>query len=281
MFLLKTKVMKKVFHKIFKDKHIESEKDDLLKGLIDQHQYLLIKLSKLSSLILKRKIAYFIKYKKIFLLKYTIIIFVFLSVLCVFSKFIFKLNLPTQTVRKEKELILFVPDTVDTITYRMQLKHLKIKFIPIFIESPTKSFDEFTFKLGKLESNNNYSCCVSGSKYLGKYQFGPSALAAIDFDKLNISKDEFLNSPNLQEAALLRLLRKNKLDLQQYINKYNNKLVGVYSITESGLLAMAHNVGANEVKKFLDSGCTYIPHDGNGPATRFLIALGGYNLNIK
>ena len=54
-----------------------------------------------------------------------------------------------------------------------------------------------------------------------------------------------------------------------------------WAITESGIIAMAHNVGAGATKQFLNSGGTNIPKDGSGKdATRFLI-LGGYDLEIS
>jgi hypothetical protein len=199
-----------------------------------------------------------------------------LTIIGVISKYIFKINLPKPKIYPQ--LVIYVPDSVDTTIYKKQLCYTNIKFITIYTESPTKTLDEFRSKLGQIESGNDYQSCRDGSQYWGKYQFGSSARAIIGFEK--ITKEEFLNTPELQEAALLLLLKKNKEDLLDYIKKYNGKIIRGYHLTESGLLAMAHNVGSNEVKHFLNSECSYIPIDGNGPATKFLI-LGSYNLNLK
>ena len=63
-----------------------------------------------------------------------------------------------------------------------------------------------------------------------------------------------------------------------YLKKYNNRIIRGYHLTTSGMLAMAHNVGADAVIGFLNSNCSNVPRDGNGPADRFLI-LGNYELS--
>jgi len=268
--------MKKLFHRIFKDKHIDSNKDENLSGAIEQYRFLLKELSRLSTDILKRKLNYFIKYRKLHLLKYVLIIGVFCTIIGLVSNYLFKVNLLKPKVYFE--LIIYIPDSIDQKVYKSKLCYSNIKFITIYTESPTKTYDEFKTKLGAIESGNDYKKCREGSQYWGKYQFGSTALNAIGLSKIN--KETFLNTPELQEAALLLLLKFNKLCLLDYINKYNNKIVRGYHLTESGLLAMAHNVGCGEVKRFLDSECSYVPLDGNGPSTKFLI-LGNYDLKLK
>jgi hypothetical protein len=60
-----------------------------------------------------------------------------------------------------------------------------------------------------------------------------------------------LNSPKLQEKAFVALLSKNKYELQDYIAKFDGKIVDGVKITESGILAAAHLGGAGSVKRFL------------------------------
>ena len=80
---------------------------------------------------------------------------------------------------------------------------------------------------------------------MGKYQFGKSTLKGLGY---KITRDEFLNNPQIQEEAMLKLLQHNKKKLKKYIEKYDNKVVhGVY-ITESGILAAAHLAGQGNVK---------------------------------
>ena len=64
------------------------------------------------------------------------------------------------------------------------------------------------------ESSNRYDV-VNGWGYMGKYQFGKRTLKNLGYD---ISKKEFLNSPHIQEMAMLDLLSHNKKILQSYID---------------------------------------------------------------
>ena len=44
------------------------------------------------------------------------------------------------------------------------------------------------------------------------------------------------------------------------------------------MLAMSHNCGVGEFIKFLNSGGTYIPVDGNGVKSTDYLTLGNYNI---
>lgn len=136
----------------------------------------------------------------------------------------------------------------------------------------------YSQKLGKLESNNNYKA-VNDLGYLGKYQFGGLALIDLGYKDKKYkwtckddicSKKDFLNNPKIQEKALkewvviLKKYLKSK-KVYQYIGKEFNQI----KITESGLLAASHLVGAGAVSKMLKSGV--VPKDGNGvKATSYL-----------
>ena len=56
----------------------------------------------------------------------------------------------------------------------------------------------------------------------------------------DVTKEEFLNSPYLQERAMLDLLNHNKKILQKYIDHWDGKTIQGDVITESGILASAH-----------------------------------------
>ena len=111
---------------------------------------------------------------------------------------------------------------------------------------------------------------------MGRYQFGKSTLKTI---KIKVSREEFLNSPEIQEEAMRRLLKYNKKKLQKYIDKYNGKIVHGILVTESGILAAAHLGGAGSVKKWFRTG--KVRKDGNGvKITSYMTRFGGYNLSI-
>jgi len=111
---------------------------------------------------------------------------------------------------------------------------------------------------------------------MGKYQFGKSTLKGLGY---NISKEEFLSSPDLQEEAIRKLLKSNKKILKRQIKKYDGQLVNGILVTESGLLAAAHLVGPGNVKKWVRNGRMF--EDGNGiKLTEYIETFNGYQLDI-
>ena len=133
----------------------------------------------------------------------------------------------------------------------------------------------FLNDLGYRESSNRYDV-VNQYGYMGKYQFGKSTLKGLGY---NISKEEFLSSPDLQEEAIRKLLKSNKKILKKQIKKFDGKLVNGILVTESGLLAAAHLVGPGSVKKWVRNG--KMSEDGNGvKLTEYINTFNGYNLNL-
>jgi hypothetical protein len=111
---------------------------------------------------------------------------------------------------------------------------------------------------------------------MGKYQFGNSTLKTL---KINVSRTEFINNPELQEYAMHQNLLYNKKRLKRYIKKYDGTIINGILITESGLLAAAHLGGAGSVKKWFRTGKAR--KDGNGvKITSYMKQFGGYDLNI-
>ena len=111
---------------------------------------------------------------------------------------------------------------------------------------------------------------------MGRYQFGNETLKTL---RIKVSREAFLNSPDLQEFAMVELLKYNKKKLQKYIDKYDGKVVHGVLVTESGLLAAAHLGGAGSVRKWFRTG--KIRKDGNGTKiTSYMVRFGGYTLNI-
>ncbi|HEX8270738.1 MAG TPA: peptidoglycan-binding protein LysM [Flavobacterium sp.] len=122
------------------------------------------------------------------------------------------------------------------------------------------------------ESQGRYRL-VNTFGYMGKYQFGKSALRAIGIKDLN----GFLNNPRLQEKAFIALLSKNKWELRHEIKKYEGKVIAGVKVTESGILAAAHLGGAGSVKKFFKSAGKRYMRDGYGTSLRsYMKKFGGY-----
>ena len=137
------------------------------------------------------------------------------------------------------------------------------------------NLDTFLYDMAERESSNRYDV-VNQYGYMGAYQFGSQTLKNLGYE---VSRKEFLSNPMLQEEAMLKLLKANKHTLRRQIKKYDGKLVNGVLVTESGLLAAAHLVGAGTVRKWIRNGKKYT--DGNGvDLTSYLVKFNGYYLDI-
>lgn len=152
----------------------------------------------------------------------------------------------------------------------------EIKPIAPEIKLSTDETKIFLTAIGRRESSNRYHV-VNRWGYMGKYQFGRKTLNDLGYK--SISNNEFLTNPQLQEEAMLKLLKHNKHILKKEIRKYcGTSIHGVY-ITESGLLAAAHLAGAGNVKKWLRRGKRF--RDGLGTdLTEYLKLFGNYKIIV-
>ena len=138
---------------------------------------------------------------------------------------------------------------------------------------PINRHKDFLDAIGFKESGNRYHI-VNRYGYMGRYQFGKKTLRGLGFKQ---SKEEFLNSPLIQEKAMTALLKQNKRSLRKYIEEYDGKIVHGVLVTESGLLAAAHLGGAGSVKKWFRTG--KVRRDGNGvKITSYMTKFSGYQL---
>jgi hypothetical protein len=136
-----------------------------------------------------------------------------------------------------------------------------------------KTYTGFKQAIAIKESQGIYTL-VNRYGYMGKYQFGKTALRALG---ITDTKD-FLNKPHLQERAFKALLSKNKWELRHEIGKYEGKMIRGVKITESGLLAAAHLAGAGSVKNFLKSNGSKGFRDGFGTSLKsYIKKFGGYD----
>ena len=119
--------------------------------------------------------------------------------------------------------------------------------------------------------------------YIGKYQFGKTALKDIGLEK-KIRLSKFKKNPEIwpekaQDLAMTKLLKKNKQYLGDYLNNYDGKIINGIKLTKSGMLAGSHLLGASNVKKFIKSNGKFDPADGFGThLTEYLKNFAGYNL---
>jgi hypothetical protein len=122
------------------------------------------------------------------------------------------------------------------------------------------------------ESQGKYKK-INSLGYLGKYQFGTETLKTVGVHDRN----QFLNSPKMQEKAFVALLAQNKWELRDVIDKYEGRIISGIRITESGILAAAHLGGVGSVKKFFRNNRGRYFKDAYGTSIRsYMIDFGGY-----
>jgi hypothetical protein len=139
-----------------------------------------------------------------------------------------------------------------------------------------KSFIAFKQALAFKESQGRYDI-VNQFGYAGKYQFGGAALRSVGIK----DRREFLSNPALQEKAFEALLAINKHNLQKEIEQYSGMVISGIEITESGILASAHLLGANSVKRFLRNNGKIRITDGYGTTMRsYMKKFAGYDTSV-
>lgn len=163
-------------------------------------------------------------------------------------------------------LLFFVPfiansydhSLSETEDYRYYIRQKENQIIA----EKVHEYVDFVQAIGFLESSNRYHA-TSGThvKYIGKYQFSKTALTDVNMIH---TYDEFLNNYYYQELSMYLYLLKNRQYLHKYISQYKGKTLNGIKITEAGILASAHLVGAGSVMKYFNSGGTIVPKDGNG-----------------
>src|SRR5215208_4662832 len=143
------------------------------------------------------------------------------------------------------------------------------------------TYQDFLYALGASESSNRYDF-VSGPA--GYYRW--DGTSANDLNNGWTGKDginslsDFLNNPAVQDKwvgewfTYLWNTEFNDLGIKQYIGQS----IGGVTITESGLLAGAHLVGAPALADYLRSGGTSAQADPNGTtAATYIAKFAGYD----
>lgn len=155
---------------------------------------------------------------------------------------------------------------IEIITPEVKITKVKLEL---------KGHDAFLDAIGHRESGNRYEI-VNSYGYMGRYQFGKTTLRGLGF---NVTTDEFINSPYIQEKAMQKLLLHNRKKLRKFIEEYEGEVVHGVLITESGVLAAAHLAGAGNVRKFFRKGYEF--KDGYGTKmTSYMTQFNGYKLNL-
>jgi hypothetical protein len=176
----------------------------------------------------------------------------------------------------DNSMVVGQTETIITLPIK-GIEEMELDYIePVLIEIiETDQTEDFLNAVGFKESGNRYDI-VNKFGYMGRYQFGRGTLKGLGY---KVTQEEFLNSPEIQERAMMDLLKHNKKKLQKYIDKYEGQTIhGIY-ITESGVLAAAHLGGQGNVKKFFRRGKKFKYGFGTG-ITTYMEKFAGYDLDL-
>ena len=155
----------------------------------------------------------------------------------------------------------------------LELKKLEEQRIQQYHED---ELQRFLTDIGFRESGNRYDITNKWG-YMGRYQFGKSTLKGLGFE---VSKNEFLSNPQLQDSAMMALLNHNKEKLQKYIDLFDGETIDGMYISESGILAAAHLGGQGSVKRYFRNGKVF--RDGNGTKiTSYMNKFSGYDIKLN
>lgn len=290
--------MWKKLNSILHDKH-DYHLDPTLKNEVEISDELLQSAIKYQKYLFIRKIKYFFEHDKLFFLrlfsKWSLKLLIFIITLLLMTyvallAFGIDINVDVKKVPKidYAQSPVYIPSTGDIKKDSMLIVEYKkiinknANYIIFYLKDPSKNYTMWKENLHGIESNgweNPYEARRENSQYWGKYQLGESARKSINLK--DITWEKWKNSPELQEAALRMWVDILYQFMKPEIEKFDGTFQNGWAITESGIIAMAHNVGPEPVKQFLYSGGKKVPKDGSDKdATRFLI-LGNYNLEIN
>tara|TARA_R110000787_G_scaffold36169_2_gene92629 strand:- start:521 stop:1396 length:876 start_codon:yes stop_codon:yes gene_type:complete len=183
-----------------------------------------------------------------------------------------------------EELVREFPNEKQTILSiePIQIKTMEVGDIDITPEVAIQwGLTHFLKELAFRESSGNWKS-VNDYGYIGLYQFGPIALK--DVGITNITSSDFKNNPSIfpiqkQNEAMVRLLKNNKHYTRRVYEKIGETYNGI-KVTESGLLAASHLVGAKSVRKYIKSEGKLNSTDANGVSVSdYMKKFSGYDMS--
>lgn len=265
-------------------KKSDFEFDAGLKALNELWYHVFTEQRKLLKVVLPRNIIYFAKHKKLFMTKLlafgTAIILsagIIISMILFILNYVGILNIDVSKPKPKVEntLTVYLPDT-DTLAQVECIKR-KIKYITIFLPDNKKNWNAFKKRFQHLEAHglsDAGSYFALNGEYWGRYQMGNAAREMVRLK--NVTWKEFSTNPDMQEGAFLAWIRILKDLMQPEINRYVGTNMNGIQITESGIIALAHNVGDGDCREFLKNNGSTIP--ANSFRMAFL-RIGGYDVS--
>ena len=137
----------------------------------------------------------------------------------------------------------------------------------IVLSEPTP-VELFMVEIAKIETpnlpNDGYQT-VNRFGMMGRYQFSYATMRAVG---INVSREEFLASRELQDSAMVQLMLRNEKHLSDIIHRFEGRTVKGMKITRASIIAGAHFAGPNGVRQYLTNDSEYGTIDGMGTSLK-------------
>jgi hypothetical protein len=105
---------------------------------------------------------------------------------------------------------------------------------------------------------------------LGRYQFSPSTIRVLGYD---VTKSEFLNTPELQDSVMIAYMVANEKQLRHLISRYEGTTFKGIRITRASILAGAHFAGSGGVVAFFNNDDLHGRTDAFGTSLRKYMSM--------
>lgn len=129
--------------------------------------------------------------------------------------------------------------------------------------------EQFMERIAAIETPDGGYHTVNKYGMMGRYQFSPTTIEVVG---IRATRQQFLRNRELQDTAMVRLMKMNEQELSGYIERYDGRTVKGVKVTRAGILAGAHFAGANGVKEFLTNDSHSGTVDGFGTSLRKYMA---------
>ena len=266
----------------FMNKKTDFTEDPELRSLNEEFLYVWEKLNRLLKHLLPRNTRYFLKFKKLYLARLFLILSIKIAIpLSLIGAGIYTLDrlniisISKAVPKVAEKLTIYLPDSDVASIAKLSKEFNVIIFFP---PDPKKDWKLYKHKVHMIESTGTDSSSyhafstLDGVEYWGRYQLGPLARKIAGLG--NITWDRFKNNPEMQEGAFLEWIKFIKNMMQPEILRYSGKFYDGVQITESGIISMTHNAGAENTRAYLARG-------SNPPGGVKFLKIGGYNLNFN
>ena len=264
----------------FLNRKSDFTENENLRILNEQYFYVLSELKKLLNHVIAENIKYFIRYKKMYLIKLLGIgMLTTCIIISVILGWIHIYNNANPTEKKKKFVPTFYISDTDTLS-QQYAKSIGCNYNIIFLPDPRKDWKKFKEAIHTIETgafSDSASYFQTNGQRWGRYQLGTNEREIAGLNK-NITWKDFSTNPDLQEGIFLKWIKVTKASMQSDINKYSGRYMCGFQITESGIIAMAHNCGVSGARVFLNSNGKKFPIAGE--PIKFG-KLGGYNLQLE